>query len=165
MQIEKSLVQNKCLTLPHIYIRPEVDKCLIPKLKDIIKRHQGSICDNIDNATHIVHPLSAHPGLDGKMWFSFYLKGFSESLSLFICTKQLLLSTTSRKWNCTHFIIVPNFLSFYFSVCVCVCNFSQFILSSSSVVQSIRGGSGEGVNKLKSYSKSFKKHKGRISSC
>lgn len=68
MQIEKSLVQNKCLTLPHIYIRPEVDKCLIPKLKDIIKRHQGSICDNIDNATHIVHPLSAHPGLDDE-WF------------------------------------------------------------------------------------------------
>ncbi|XP_052824870.1 SWI/SNF complex subunit SMARCC1 isoform X2 [Octopus bimaculoides] len=68
MQIEKSLVQNKCLILPIIYIRPEVDKCLIPKLKDIIKRHQGAISDNPEDATHIVHPLSGHTGLDDE-WF------------------------------------------------------------------------------------------------
>lgn len=71
MQIEKSLVQNKCLILPIIYIRPEVDKCLIPKLKDIIKRHQGAISDNPEDATHIVHPLSGHTGLDGELEYTF----------------------------------------------------------------------------------------------
>ncbi|GBM56771.1 SWI/SNF complex subunit SMARCC2 [Araneus ventricosus] len=56
MTIEKTLVQNKCLTLPHIFIMPEVEKQLVPRLKDIIKRHQGTIAENPDDASHLVHP-------------------------------------------------------------------------------------------------------------
>ena len=57
MQIEKTLVSNKCLEQPRIYIAPTVEKILVPKLKDITKRHQGTIVDNADDATHIVHTL------------------------------------------------------------------------------------------------------------
>lgn len=39
--------------------RPDMDKILVPKLKDIIKRHQGHLVDNIDDATHIIHPPTA----------------------------------------------------------------------------------------------------------
>ncbi|KAG1681219.1 SWI/SNF complex subunit SMARCC2 [Nymphon striatum] len=60
MNIEKTLMQNKCLSLPHIYINPDIDKNLISKLKDIIKRHQGTISDNVDDSTHIVHPLPSN---------------------------------------------------------------------------------------------------------
>ncbi|KAK8773689.1 hypothetical protein V5799_011779 [Amblyomma americanum] len=56
MTVEKTLVQNKCLSLPHIYISSEVEKQLISRLKDIIKRHQGTIAESPDDATHIVYP-------------------------------------------------------------------------------------------------------------
>lgn len=46
MNVEKVLIQNKCLTMPVVYIRPEVDKGVISKVKDIIKRHQGTVCGN-----------------------------------------------------------------------------------------------------------------------
>merc|ERR1711894_728106 len=36
LQIEKSLVQNKCHTVPTIYLQPDIDKSLMPKLKDIV---------------------------------------------------------------------------------------------------------------------------------
>lgn len=54
LQVEKALFQSKCLGLPQIYIRPEVDKALVPKLKDIIKRHQGALVEEPEVATHIV---------------------------------------------------------------------------------------------------------------
>ncbi|XP_074652701.1 SWI/SNF complex subunit SMARCC2-like [Tubulanus polymorphus] len=57
MQIEKNLVQNKCLQMPCVYICAEVEKCVIGKLKDIVKRHQGTLTDNVDEATHMVYPL------------------------------------------------------------------------------------------------------------
>ncbi|CAN8013492.1 unnamed protein product [Ixodes persulcatus] len=56
MTVEKTLVQNKCLSLPHIFISPEVEKQLISRLKDIIKRHQGTIAESQDDASHIVYP-------------------------------------------------------------------------------------------------------------
>ncbi|CAM1321518.1 SMARCC1 (predicted), partial [Pycnogonum litorale] len=62
MNVEKTLVSNKCLSLPNIYIHSDVDKQLLTKLKDIIKRHQGTIAENIDDATHIVHPLPSNLG-------------------------------------------------------------------------------------------------------
>ncbi|KAK3105371.1 hypothetical protein FSP39_023629 [Pinctada imbricata] len=57
LQIEKSLIQNKCHTPPSIYLTSDIDKTLIPKLKDIVKRHQGTICDDEEEATHVIHPL------------------------------------------------------------------------------------------------------------
>ena len=56
MQIEKSLVQNKCMNQPAVYLRPEIDKILMTKLKDIVKRHQGIIVDKDEDATHVVYP-------------------------------------------------------------------------------------------------------------
>ena len=56
MQIERSLVQNKCMIQPAVYLRPEIDKILITKLKDIVKRHQGYVVDRIEDATHVVYP-------------------------------------------------------------------------------------------------------------
>uniref|UniRef100_A0A8C1J5E9 SWI/SNF related, matrix associated, actin dependent regulator of chromatin, subfamily c, member 2 n=1 Tax=Cyprinus carpio TaxID=7962 RepID=A0A8C1J5E9_CYPCA len=40
MTIEKSLVQNNCLSRPVIYLSSEIEPKLLGKLKDIIKRHQ-----------------------------------------------------------------------------------------------------------------------------
>ncbi|KAJ9584608.1 hypothetical protein L9F63_021050 [Diploptera punctata] len=56
MNVEKVLIQNKCLTMPVVYVRPDVEKSMQGKIKDIIKRHQGSITDNEDEATHIIYP-------------------------------------------------------------------------------------------------------------
>ncbi|XP_071825833.1 SWI/SNF complex subunit SMARCC1-like isoform X2 [Apostichopus japonicus] len=55
MQIQKSLVQNKCMTLPQVYIDEDVDLKLASKLKDIVKRHQGNVVDDMENATHIIY--------------------------------------------------------------------------------------------------------------
>nr|CAD7268520.1 unnamed protein product [Timema shepardi] len=43
MNVEKVLIQNKCLVMPVVCVRPEVDKALQGKIKDVIKRHQGSV--------------------------------------------------------------------------------------------------------------------------
>uniref|UniRef100_A0A4W3J3N4 SWI/SNF related BAF chromatin remodeling complex subunit C1b n=1 Tax=Callorhinchus milii TaxID=7868 RepID=A0A4W3J3N4_CALMI len=40
MTIEKTLVQNNCLTRPTIYLMSDLDQKLANKLKDIVKRHQ-----------------------------------------------------------------------------------------------------------------------------
>uniref|UniRef100_A0A8C8EZ18 SWI/SNF related, matrix associated, actin dependent regulator of chromatin, subfamily c, member 2 n=1 Tax=Oncorhynchus tshawytscha TaxID=74940 RepID=A0A8C8EZ18_ONCTS len=40
MTIEKSLVQNNCLSRPVIYLSSDIEAKLLGKLKDIIKRHQ-----------------------------------------------------------------------------------------------------------------------------
>ncbi|XP_023930309.1 SWI/SNF complex subunit SMARCC2 [Lingula anatina] len=56
MQIEKSLVQNKCLLIPSVYIKSSMEKSLSSKLKDIITRHKGTVVEDSDEATHIVYP-------------------------------------------------------------------------------------------------------------
>lgn len=43
MNVEKALVQNKCLIMPAVYIRSDVDKVNASRVKDIIKRHQGTV--------------------------------------------------------------------------------------------------------------------------
>ncbi|XP_048344505.1 SWI/SNF complex subunit SMARCC2 isoform X9 [Sphaerodactylus townsendi] len=57
MTIEKSLVQNNCLSRPNIYLHPDIDPKLQAKLKDIIKRHQGTVTEDKNNASHIVFPV------------------------------------------------------------------------------------------------------------
>ncbi|XP_052253843.1 SWI/SNF complex subunit SMARCC2-like isoform X3 [Dreissena polymorpha] len=57
MQIMKSLQTNKCHVQPNICIKSTLDKPLISRLRDIIKRHQGLITDNEDEATHIIHGM------------------------------------------------------------------------------------------------------------
>lgn len=43
MNVEKALIHAKCLSMPVIFIHPDVDKTILSRLKDIIKRHQGTI--------------------------------------------------------------------------------------------------------------------------
>ncbi|CAG5119364.1 unnamed protein product, partial [Candidula unifasciata] len=70
LQVEKALVHSKCLALPQIYIRPDVDKLLVPKLKDIIKRHQGVLVDDEEAATHIIcNSSQTSPPQDAEDFF------------------------------------------------------------------------------------------------
>ncbi|KAK9509493.1 hypothetical protein O3M35_006800 [Rhynocoris fuscipes] len=57
MAVERALIQAKCLTLPVVYVRPDVEKPTAAKVKDIIKRHQGTIVENEEQATHILYPV------------------------------------------------------------------------------------------------------------
>ncbi|XP_017308523.1 SWI/SNF complex subunit SMARCC1 [Ictalurus punctatus] len=59
MNIEKTLAQNNCLTRPNVYISSDVDQKQASKLKDIIKRHQGSITEDKSKATHLICPSPA----------------------------------------------------------------------------------------------------------
>lgn len=43
MNVEKALIQAKCLSMPIIFIQPDVDKTVQNRIKDIIKRHQGTL--------------------------------------------------------------------------------------------------------------------------
>uniref|UniRef100_A0A8U8C222 Uncharacterized protein n=1 Tax=Geospiza parvula TaxID=87175 RepID=A0A8U8C222_GEOPR len=46
MTIEKTLVQNNCLSRPTIYLIPDMELKLANKLKDIVKRHQVSVTEH-----------------------------------------------------------------------------------------------------------------------
>ncbi|XP_065344355.1 SWI/SNF complex subunit SMARCC2 isoform X2 [Cloeon dipterum] len=54
--MEKTLVQNKCIILPVVFLRPDLDKATQSKIRETVKRHQGTITENEDQATHIVYP-------------------------------------------------------------------------------------------------------------
>uniref|UniRef100_A0A8C1EAB2 SWI/SNF related BAF chromatin remodeling complex subunit C1a n=1 Tax=Cyprinus carpio carpio TaxID=630221 RepID=A0A8C1EAB2_CYPCA len=59
MNIEKTLVQNNSLTRPIVYIVSDMEQKQASKLKDIIKRHQGTITEDKSKATHIIYPSTA----------------------------------------------------------------------------------------------------------
>uniref|UniRef100_A0A8D2L2G1 SWI/SNF related, matrix associated, actin dependent regulator of chromatin subfamily c member 1 n=1 Tax=Varanus komodoensis TaxID=61221 RepID=A0A8D2L2G1_VARKO len=66
MNIEKALVQNNCLSRPTIYLIPDIELKLANKLKDIVKRHQGTVTDDKSKATHHIYP--APTSLDEEEW-------------------------------------------------------------------------------------------------
>ncbi|XP_008318234.1 SWI/SNF complex subunit SMARCC2 isoform X2 [Cynoglossus semilaevis] len=66
MTIEKSLVQNNCLTRPVIYLSSDIEPKLLGKLKDIIKRHQGSVTEDKASSSHVVVPIPA--SLEEEEW-------------------------------------------------------------------------------------------------
>ena len=66
MQIMKSLVANKCHIQPNVFIKPNLEKALISRLKDIVKKHQGCISDNEEDATHVIHGMPVGSGQEGK---------------------------------------------------------------------------------------------------
>ncbi|KAI7808040.1 SWI/SNF complex subunit SMARCC2 [Triplophysa rosa] len=66
MTIEKSLVQNNCLSRPVIYLSSEIEAKLLGKLKDIIKRHQGSVTEDKLSSSHVVVPIPA--SLEDEEW-------------------------------------------------------------------------------------------------
>eukprot|EP00794_Sanderia_malayensis_P003092 gene3092-3558_t len=55
LTIEKTLRENKLLERPRVYLMPDIETKLSSKLREIIKRHQGTLMDTKDKATHIVH--------------------------------------------------------------------------------------------------------------
>uniref|UniRef100_UPI00398F2A9A SWI/SNF complex subunit SMARCC2-like isoform X2 n=1 Tax=Pristiophorus japonicus TaxID=55135 RepID=UPI00398F2A9A len=57
MTIEKTLVQSNCLARPNIYLNSDIEPKLLSKLKDIIKRHQGTVTEDKSNASHVVSPI------------------------------------------------------------------------------------------------------------
>ncbi|NXF12342.1 SMRC2 protein, partial [Smithornis capensis] len=66
MTIEKSLVQNNCLARPNIFLNQEIEPKLLGKLKDIVKRHQGTVTEDKSNASHIVCPVPGN--LEEEEW-------------------------------------------------------------------------------------------------
>ncbi|XP_061544015.1 SWI/SNF complex subunit SMARCC2 isoform X2 [Phycodurus eques] len=66
MTIEKSLVQNNCLSRPVIYLSSDIEAKLLGKLKDIIKRHQGSVTDDKSSSSHVVVPIPS--SLEEEEW-------------------------------------------------------------------------------------------------
>ncbi|XP_063952761.1 SWI/SNF complex subunit SMARCC2-like isoform X1 [Lytechinus pictus] len=54
MQISKTLIQNKCFVLPQVCIHNSVEPKLAAKLTDIVKRHQGTVSEDPEVATHLV---------------------------------------------------------------------------------------------------------------
>ncbi|XP_061583564.1 SWI/SNF complex subunit SMARCC2 isoform X2 [Cololabis saira] len=66
MTIEKSLVQNNCLTRPVIYLSSDIEPKLLGKLKDIIKRHQGTVTEDKTSSSHVVVPIPA--SLEEEEW-------------------------------------------------------------------------------------------------
>ena len=61
MEIEKALIQNRCMSRPNIFITPAVDRPLAQKLKEIAKKHQATIAEQPEDATHIIHPIVTPP--------------------------------------------------------------------------------------------------------
>uniref|UniRef100_A0AAQ4Q4I3 SWI/SNF related BAF chromatin remodeling complex subunit C2 n=1 Tax=Gasterosteus aculeatus aculeatus TaxID=481459 RepID=A0AAQ4Q4I3_GASAC len=66
MTIEKSLVQNNCLSRPVIYLSSDIEPKLLGKLKDIIKRHQGSVTEEKASGSHVV--VSIPTSLEEEEW-------------------------------------------------------------------------------------------------
>uniref|UniRef100_A0A1A8CSG0 SWI/SNF related, matrix associated, actin dependent regulator of chromatin, subfamily c, member 2 n=1 Tax=Nothobranchius kadleci TaxID=1051664 RepID=A0A1A8CSG0_NOTKA len=66
MTIEKSLVQNNCLSRPVIYLSSDIEPKLLGKLKDIIKRHQGSVTEDKTSSSHVVVPIPT--SLEEEEW-------------------------------------------------------------------------------------------------
>ncbi|KYM81647.1 SWI/SNF complex subunit SMARCC2 [Atta colombica] len=56
MAAERALIQNRCMTVPSIFVRPDVDKNTAAKVKDVVRKHQGTIVENETDATHIIYP-------------------------------------------------------------------------------------------------------------
>lgn len=56
MAAERALIQNRCMNIPTIYVRSEVDKATAVKVKEAVRRHQGTVVENEADATHIIYP-------------------------------------------------------------------------------------------------------------
>ncbi|CAH2054423.1 unnamed protein product, partial [Iphiclides podalirius] len=56
MEIESALLGAEIIRTPCVFIRPDVDKATANKVKDIVSNHQGEICEDEEDATHIIYP-------------------------------------------------------------------------------------------------------------
>jgi len=72
MNVEKALIHAKCLSMPVILIHPDVDKIVQNRIKDIIKRHQGTL-------TGIFTKLINHFILNILFFFQYFLENEQEA--------------------------------------------------------------------------------------
>jgi SWI/SNF related-matrix-associated actin-dependent regulator of chromatin subfamily C len=56
VEIESCLIDAEIFRLPIVYIRPEVERPLASKIREIITNHQAEITEEEEEATHIVYP-------------------------------------------------------------------------------------------------------------
>ena len=132
MQMEKSLMNQKLMQMPAIFIQPDVDKTLTSKLKDIIKRHQGTIVDSEDDASHIIYALPTNQPPEGQFWLC--LGGFSFSVSVILpkimspyivpslALDNVFTSEITDVKIIVYTVTVSHCLSFVcFIVCLCIC--------------------------------------------
>lgn len=89
--MEKALVHNKFYMFPVIYIRPEIDKNLGLKLKDIVRKRNGQTIDNEELATHILYPHCdpleeeyARPGLRREKMIMMHWYYFPDSYDTWV---------------------------------------------------------------------------------
>ncbi|XP_055901985.1 SWI/SNF complex subunit SMARCC2 isoform X1 [Eupeodes corollae] len=63
MDIEQALIEADLYRTPYIYIRPEVDKALAARLRDILStRRVEIVSDEEDEVTHVIYPVvDPHP--------------------------------------------------------------------------------------------------------
>lgn len=54
--IEDALSAAELIRYPIVYVKPEVDKSLTAKIKEIITSRQGEIVEDEEEATHIIFP-------------------------------------------------------------------------------------------------------------
>lgn len=52
--MEKALIRNKLYTIPVVYINQNVDKSVVQKIKDILRKRNGQVVETEENATHIL---------------------------------------------------------------------------------------------------------------
>jgi SWI/SNF related-matrix-associated actin-dependent regulator of chromatin subfamily C len=56
LEIESCLIDAEIFRLPIIFIRPEVDRALAAKIREIITNHQADLTEEEEEATHVVYP-------------------------------------------------------------------------------------------------------------
>lgn len=56
LEIESSLIDAEIFRLPMIFIRPEVERALAAKIREIITNHQAELTEDEEESTHIVYP-------------------------------------------------------------------------------------------------------------
>lgn len=57
LEIESSLIDAECLRLPVVYVRPDVEKQLACRIKEIVTNRQGEITEDEEEATHIIYNI------------------------------------------------------------------------------------------------------------
>lgn len=60
LEIESCLIDAEIFRLPVIFVRPEVERPLASKIREIIANHQADLTEEEEEATHIVYP-DVHP--------------------------------------------------------------------------------------------------------
>lgn len=53
---ERALQQNRCLIAPAVFVKADVDKTTAAKVKETIRKHNGTVVESESDATHVIYP-------------------------------------------------------------------------------------------------------------